>query len=284
MAQCLNFTSYLLYGSLKVPAWDRNRKRVFPKELRRYRGIALRNRRDIAVIERVRTLVCLLARTDGGWVHRPRRQLIMPRVRRESRKSVKPPRMVNCGMRMVNCRPRVTKHARRRITFFTEVRAPVRVARERNESEVVYADYIVPPRLTCRLCSGRRIPVPRVHTLCTFVTVSFLAGRSRASACIIVLEGERMHVRLPLSCLSFFLLGRISMPTRDVGVQTRNGVGGGGRCREGERECLKSRLMIRDDMRHSSLSDVWLDCRYCSLSFIFRELTTDARVHASECA
>lgn len=55
-------------------------------------------------------------------------------------------------------------------------------------------------------------------------------------------------------------------------------------CREGERECLKSRLMIRDDMRHSSLSDVWLDCRYCSLSFIFRELATDARVHASECA
>lgn len=29
-------------------------------------------------------------------------------------------------------------------------------------------------------------------------------------------------------------------------------------------------LMIRDDTRHSSLSDVRLDCRYCSLSFIFR--------------
>lgn len=32
--------------------------------------------------------------------------------------------------------------------------------------------------------------------------------------------------------------------------------------------------MIRDDTRHSSLSDVRLDCRYCSLSFIFRGLAT----------
>ena len=31
-------------------------------------------------------------------------------------------------------------------------------------------------------------------------------------------------------------------------------------------------LMIRDDTRHSSLSDIRLDCRYCSLSFIFRGL------------
>ena len=36
------------------------------------------------------------------------------------------------------------------------------------------------------------------------------------------------------------------------------------RRRGGERERLKSRLMIRDDTRHSSLSDVRLDCRYCS--------------------
>lgn len=232
----LNFASYSLHGSLKVPAWDRNHERAFPKEFRRYRGIVTK-RRDIAVIERVRTLVCLVARTDRGWVHRPRRQLIIPRVRRErereSRKSVKPPRMVNCGMRMVNCRPRVTKHARRKITFFTEVRAPVR---ERNESEVVYADYIVLPRLTCRLCYRRRIPAPRVRTLCTFVTVSFLLWAG-ASAYIIVLEGERMYVRLPrpLSCLSFFLPGRISMPTRDVGVQTRKGAGEDAE-REKERE------------------------------------------------
>lgn len=57
-----------------------------------------------------------------------------------------------------------------------------------------------------------------------------------------------------------------------------------GRKRERE-ECLKSRLMIRDDMRHSSLSDVCLDCRYCSLSFIFRELAThtDVRMYMREC-
>lgn len=57
-----------------------------------------------------------------------------------------------------------------------------------------------------------------------------------------------------------------------------------GRERERE-ECLKSRLMIRDDMRHSSLSDVCLDCRYCSLSFIFRELAThtDVRMYMREC-
>lgn len=65
--------------------------------------------------------------------------------------------------------------------------------------------------------------------------------------------------------------------------ERENGGRGGNVARE-SREYLKSRLMIRDDMRHSSLSDVWLDCRYCSLSFIFRELATDAGVHASECA
>lgn len=37
---------------------------------------------------------------------------------------------------------------------------------------------------------------------------------------------------------------------------------------KGDVEWFKSRLMIRDDMRHSSLSDVWVDCCYCSLSFI----------------
>lgn len=37
---------------------------------------------------------------------------------------------------------------------------------------------------------------------------------------------------------------------------------------KGDVECFKSRLMIRDDMRHSSLSDAWVDYCYCSLSFI----------------
>lgn len=197
----------------------------------------------------------------------------MLRVRRESRKSVKPPRMVNCGMRMVNCRPRVTKHARRKITFFTEVRAPAKETRVKSYMQIISSllGLLV-------ACVTGNVYSRLVYIHC----VRLLRYRScpgwRASAYIIVLEGERMYVRLPrpLSRLSFFLLGRISMPTRDVGVQTRKG--------EGERECLKSRLMIRDDMRHSSLSDVWLDCRYCSLSFIFRELATDARVHASECA
>lgn len=46
-------------------------------------------------------------------------------------------------------------------------------------------------------------------------------------------------------------------------------------------------LMIRDDTRHSSLSDVRLDCRYCSLSFISFAiyaailLNTPARINAT---
>lgn len=46
------------------------------------------------------------------------------------------------------------------------------------------------------------------------------------------------------------------------------------------RERFEPWLMIRDDTRHSSLSDVRLDCRYCSLSFIFRGLVTTG-LHAA---
>lgn len=93
---------------------------------------------------------------------------------------------------------------------------------------------------------------------------------------------SRAHVRSPVghaSSCSLFFSRRISMPARDVGVRTWKGDVRGGR----ERECLKSRLMIRDDTRHSSLSDVWLDCRYCSLSFILRELSPPTHAYVRQC-
>lgn len=130
-------------------------------------------------------------------------------------------------------------------------------------------------------------PAPHVHTLCMFVTVSFLprleraliSSSSKESVCSVPLAGRC------LVSLSLFLSSRADF-NADEGRRCANVKtgAGGGECGKGEREYLKSRLMIRDDMRHSSLSDVWLDCRYCSLSFIFRELATDAGVHASECA
>lgn len=164
--------------------------------------------------------------------------------------------MVNCGVRMVNCRPLVTKHARRKIPFFTGSRAPVCIARERIESEVVYADYIVPPPppssslpastyLSPVLLATYTEPASRVHTLCTFVTVSFLlrperaliSSSSKESACNTFLLAGRLS-RL---FLSFFSLGRISMPTRDVGVRTRKGGGGGGGSAKRERGSALSR-------------------------------------------
>lgn len=100
-----------------------------------------------------------------------------------------------------------------------------------------------------------------------------------------------MYVRLLAVCTlalsySLFLSGRISMPREKrrcanvKGDEKRERKRGRKKGREREiEECLKSRLMIRDDMRHSSLSDVCLDCRYCSLSFIFRELATHTDAH-----
>lgn len=106
--------------------------------------------------------------------------------------------MVNCGVRMVNCRPRVTKHARRKITFFTRPRAPVAsLAKEsRVKSYIQIISSPLPPStyLSPVLLATYTVPVPHVHTLCTFVTVS-LQVQAGTSAYIIVLEGERMYVR-----------------------------------------------------------------------------------------
>lgn len=123
-----------------------------------------------------------------------------------------------------------------------------------------------------------------------YVCYGIVPARAGASA---LYHRPRKRARVVRSCLpaavpslSLFLFSRTDFNAAE-GRRCANVKGwgeGGGECKEGERECLKSRLMIRDDMRHSSLSDVWLDCRYCSLSFIFRELATDARVRASECA
>lgn len=190
--------------------------------------------------------------------------------------------MVNCGVRMVNCRARVTKHAQRKIAFFTGARARpfaslVKESRVKSYMQIISS----PPWLTCRLCYWRRVQNLRLVYILYIVFVTFLA-QAGASAYIIVLERERMYVRSPatVSSLSLFLSSRTDFNANER-CRCANVKGG---CGEGEREYLKSRLMIRDDMRHSSLSDVWLDCRYCSLSFIFCELATDARVHASECA
>lgn len=65
---------------------------------------------------------------------------------------------------------------------------------------------------------------------------------------------------------------------------TRTVSGGKG---DGEGTLSVPWLMIRDDTRHSSLSDVRLDCRYCSLSFISFAiyaailLNTPARINAT---
>lgn len=215
--------------------------------------------------------------------------------------------MVNRGSRIVNCRPRVTKHARRKIIFFygdalalshpfSLARSRPRRTRERIESEVVYADYIVPPAyLSPVLPATYTEPAPRVHTLCTFVTVSFLprleraliSSSSKESACTSACRPCARSLSLSPS-YSLFPAGWISMPSEKRRCANVKGDEKGeeerGRKRERE-ECLKSRLMIRDDMRHSSLSDVCLDCRYCSLSFIFRELAThtDVRMYMREC-
>lgn len=148
---------------------------------------------------------------------------------------------------MVNCRSRVTKHSRRKITFFRPLPlppscvsfrfftgAPSRRPRERIESEVVYADYIVPPPpapsplglLVARVTDD-------VHGTCVrciyivYVCYGIVPAQSGTSTYIIVLEGECMYVRLLAAFLSllslflplFFSLGRISMTTRDVGVR-----------------------------------------------------------------
>lgn len=124
-------------------------------------------------------------------------------------------------------------------------------------------------------------PASRVHTLCTFVTVSFHT-QAGTSAYIIVLEGERMYIRLlamRAHVLSLFLSADFNASERRRCANMKGGCAG----RERERECLKSRLMIRDDTRHSSLSDVWLDCRYCSLSFILRELSPPTHAYVRQC-
>lgn len=118
-------------------------------------------------------------------------------------------------------------------------------------------------------------PALRVHIIHCVCCVPAQAGAlisssSKESACTFACR--------PLSCL--FLSSRTDF-NADERRRCANVKGG---CGKGEREYLKSRLMIRDDMRHSSLSDVWLDCRYCSLSFIFCELATDARTRVRMCA
>lgn len=132
--------------------------------------------------------------------------------------------MVNCGVRMVNCRPRVTKHARRKITFFTETRA--RVSSLAKESRVKSYMQIISSssRLTCRLCYWRRIRNLRlvyIHCVC------LLRYRSspRLERALYHRPRKRAHARslpgrLSRLFLSFFLAGRISMPAGDVGVRT----------------------------------------------------------------
>lgn len=94
---------------------------------------------------------------------------------------------------------------------------------------------------------------------------------------------RRAHVRSPAGqcalMLSLFLSADFNANERRRCANMKGGCAE----RERKRECLKSRLMIRDDTRHSSLSDVWLDCRYCSLSFIFRELSPPTHAYMRQC-
>jgi len=131
--------------------------------------------------------------------------------------------MVNCGVRMVNCRPRVTKHARRKITFFTRPRAPVAsLAKEsRVKSYIQIISSPLPPQLTCRPCYWRRIY--GTCASCTYIVyVCYgIVPSPGWNERLYHRPRRRAHVRSfacrPLS--SLFALGRISMPTRDVGVR-----------------------------------------------------------------
>lgn len=114
--------------------------------------------------------------------------------------------MVNCGVRMVNCRPRVTKHARRKITFFTRPRAPVAsLAKEsRVKSYIQIISSPLPPQLTCRPCYWRRI---RYLCLMYIHCVRLLRYRSkprleRALISSSSKESACTFVRLPATVLS----------------------------------------------------------------------------------
>lgn len=198
----------------------------FPERVSRtlcHRGTVAK-RRDIAVIERVRTLVCLAARcTDGAGASAA---AAINNTARPSRKPKVREAPANGKLWRADGKLQVASDKARSAKdhiFYGDERARLRFARERIESEVVLRRLYRPPLgFACRPCYWRRYtePAPRVHTLCTFVTVSFLPKLERAL--ISSSSKESACTPVPLSCLflSFFHLGRISMPTRDVGVRT----------------------------------------------------------------
>lgn len=176
----------------------------------------------------------------------------------------------------------MTEHARRKIIFLKREGARTLSRKNHREWSRICRDYIVPLGLTCRPCYRRRTRNLRpVYIHC----VRLLRYRSILRLERALISSSSKESACTFACwpcelvLSLFLSADFNANERRRCANMKGGCAE----RERERECLKSRLMIRDDTRHSSLSDVWLDCRYCSLSFILRELSPPTHAYVRQC-
>lgn len=149
--------------------------------------------RDITVIERVRTLVCLPTRADRASATAINNIV----VRRGSRKSVRFSRMVNRGTRMVNCRLRVTKHERLYFLWYRTHRSTSLAKESRVKSYMqIISSSSFPDLLVARVIGDVRGTCASCIYI-VYVCYGIVSVQVGTSAYIIVLEGERMYIRLP---------------------------------------------------------------------------------------